>query len=146
MRAIKTSPAIEHKNAGIPKSTHSVVERDLGLASRRDRKIALPTLEGINFERIKDIVYVEAQGNYASFRFRDGRQLLVCRTLRDIESLIRNRKQFVRVHRSFIINLNYLRKYIRGKGGIAVMEDKSNINISVGKKQHFLDSLKIYFG
>jgi len=115
MRAIKSTSLVQFNTSSIPQSAPAQTERDNFYASKKDRKIALPTLEGINFERIKDIVSVEAQGNYANFCFRDGRQLLVCRTLRDIEALIRSKKQFVRIHRSFIINLNYLRKYIRWK-------------------------------
>jgi len=136
----------DYKVSEIPQPAPTPAERDSFYANTRDRKISLPTLEGINFERIKDIVSVEAQGNYANFSFCDGRHLLVCRTLRDIEEMIENKRQFIRVHRSFIINLDYLRKYIRGKGGAVVMENGANISVSVGKKQAFMDALQLYFG
>lgn len=109
------------------------------------RKIALPTMEGINFEKISDIVSLEARGNYTYIFFRQQRKLLVCKTLREMEELIGKMPQFVRIHRSFTINLNLLQKYVKGKGGYVVMEDGSNISVSTGKKQDFLDALKIYF-
>jgi len=115
-------------------------------SSNYDRKIALPTMEGINFERIQDIISLEAKGNYTMLYFTGKRKLLVCKTLRDMENQIRTGSQFVRVHRSYTINLNHLQKYVKGKGGYVLMENGAMINVSAGKKQDFLDALKTYFG
>lgn len=111
-----------------------------------DRKIALPTMEGINFERIQDIINLEAKGNYTMLYFTGKRKLLVCKTLRDMENQIRGGSQFVRIHRSYTINLNHLQKYVKGKGGYVIMENGAMINVSTGKKANFLDALKTYFG
>jgi two-component system LytT family response regulator len=110
------------------------------------RKIALPSMEGIHFEKVEEIVNLEARGNYTSIHFINGKKLLVCKTLRDMELLLNAGNQFVRIHRSFTINLNLLQKYIKGKGGYVVMENKSSISVSAGKKQDFLSALEIYFG
>jgi len=115
-------------------------------SSNHDRKIALPTMEGINFERIQDVISLEAKGNYTMLYFKGKRKLLVCKTLRDMENQIHTGSQFVRIHRSYTINLNHLQKYIKGKGGYVIMENGSMINVSAGKKQNFLDALKAYFG
>lgn len=128
------------KNISILK-TSSIYE-----SSNYDRKIALPTMEGINFERIQDIISLEAKGNYTMLYFTGKRKLLVCKTLRDMENQIRTGSQFVRVHRSYTINLNHLQKYVKGKGGYVVMGNGAMINVSAGKKQNFLDALKTYFG
>lgn len=111
-----------------------------------NRKVALPTMEGFSFERVHQIVSLEAQGNYTCLHFLDGRQILVCKTLRDMETLLANERQFVRIHRSHTINLNHLQKYIKGKGGYVVMEDGANLNVSSGKKQDFLTAMAAYFG
>lgn len=115
-------------------------------SSNRDRKIALPTMEGIHFERIQNIISLEAKGNYTMLYFTGKRKLLVCKTLRDMEEQIRTGSQFVRIHRSYTINLNHLQKYVKGKGGYVVMENGVMINVSAGKKQDFMDALRIYFG
>lgn len=115
-------------------------------STNQDRKIALPTMEGINFERIQSIISLEAKGNYTMLYFTGKRKLLVCKTLREMENQIRTGSQFVRIHRSYTINLNHLQKYVKGKGGYVVMENESMINVSAGKKQNFLDALKTYFG
>ncbi len=111
-----------------------------------NRKIALPTMEGIHFEKIKNIVSLEASGNYTILRFEDKHQLLVCKTLRNMEALLDEHKQFIRIHRSFTINLSKLQKYIKGKGGYVLMENGETINVSIGKKQAFLNAIKLYFG
>lgn len=118
----------------------------IGESSSQDRKIALPTMEGVDFEKLKDIISLEAQGNYTMIHFIGKRKLLVCKTLRDMESQISSGSQFVRIHRSYTINLNHLKKYVKGKGGHVIMEDNIAISVSAGKKQAFLSALKIYFG
>ncbi len=110
------------------------------------RKIALPTLSGINFEKIEEIVSLEAKGNYTWLHFLNNKKVLVCKTLRDMEISLRAEKQFVRVHRSFTINLNLLQKYTKGKGGCVIMEDQSVISVSAGRKQEFMKALERFFG
>lgn len=111
-----------------------------------NRKVALPTMEGFSFERVHLIVSLEAKGNYTCLHFLDGRQALVCKTLRDMEEQLADSRQFVRIHRSHTINLNHIQKYIKGKGGYVIMETGANINVSSGKKAAFLTAMDAYFG
>ncbi len=114
-------------------------------AEQAYRKIALPTMEGIHFEKVEEIVSLEAKGNYTKLHFINGKKLLVCKTLLEMESILNAGNQFVRIHRSFTINLNLIHKYIKGKGGYVIMEDQRSISVSTGKKQDFLTALEIYF-
>lgn len=109
------------------------------------RKIALPTMDGIHFERVQHIISLEAKGNYTNIHFINDKKTLVCKTLQDVESLLNNNLQFVRIHRSHTINLNHILKYFKGKGGYVMMENGSCINVSAGKKQQFLKTLELYF-
>lgn len=115
-------------------------------AQRGDRKIALPTMEGFHFEKVDEIVRLEAKGNYTCLHFVNRKKILVCKTLSEIEQGLNAGNQFVRIHRSFTINLNLLQKYIKGKGGHVVMEDQSRVCVSAGKKQGFFNALEKYFG
>lgn len=138
---IKKLPSRPNKPVLSPITTHPQHE-----ASNQDRKIALPTMEGINFERVQSIINLEAKGNYTMLYFTGNRKLLVCKTLMEMEKQIKTGSQFVRIHRSFTINLNHLEKYIKGKGGFVVMDNGTSINVSTGKKQNFLEALRTYFG
>lgn len=108
-------------------------------------KIVLPTMEGFCFEKIKHIAYLEANGNYTTLHFTDKRQVLVCKTLREVELLLPERA-FARIHRSHTIHLKHIKKYVRGKGGHVVLQNGSTLVVSAGQKELFLESLRIYFG
>jgi len=114
--------------------------QDPGKAS----KVVLPTMDGLCFEKVKHIAYLEAGGNYTLLHFLDGRQLLVCRTLREVEGMLPS-TAFVRIHRSHTIHLRHIKKYIRGKGGHVVLQNSATLTVSAGQKDSFLDALKHYF-
>ncbi|MCB0570066.1 MAG: LytTR family transcriptional regulator [Phaeodactylibacter sp.] len=110
------------------------------------RKIALPTLDGFIFKRVEQIIFLEADGNYTALHFSDGSRSLICKTLQHTEELLGAYPQFIRVHRSYTINLNHLERYVRGKGGHVVLEDGRTVSVSNGKKADFLKALELYFG
>ncbi len=107
-------------------------------------KIALPTLDGLVFEDIRNVVYLEAQGNYTYIHLTDDRKMLVCKTLREVEENIRT-EIFVRVHRSYTINMNMLARYVKGKGGYVIMENGAMINVSAGRKKSFMEAVEMLF-
>ncbi|MDO8365461.1 MAG: LytTR family DNA-binding domain-containing protein [Saprospiraceae bacterium] len=108
-------------------------------------KIALPTMEGLCFEKVKHITYLEASGNYTALHFKDKRQVLVCKTLREVELMLPHRA-FARIHRSHTIHLKHLKKYVRGKGGHVLLQNGVTLTVSTGQKEAFLEHLKDYFG
>jgi two-component system, LytTR family, response regulator len=145
MRVIKSNHKADHEATRIP-MPNAETQQCTYMASEEVRKIALPTMEGIQFEPVQQIISLEAKGNYTSLYFIGGRHLLVCKTLMEIEELLNNSLQFVRIHRSFTINLNRIMKYVRGKGGYVVMEDGSYRNVSNGKREEFFEAVRRYFG
>jgi len=121
------------------------LERNLRV-ERPQRKVALPTLEGIHFEKVKEIVRLEANGNYTFIHLIDSRKILVSKTLAEIENKLHRHPRFVRVHRSNTINLDLLIKYVKGKGGYVEMENGAKVTVSVARKPDFLSTLERYFG
>lgn len=107
-------------------------------------KIALPTLDGLIFEDIRNVVYLEAQGNYTYIHLTEDRKMLVCKTLREVEENIRT-EIFVRVHRSYTINMNMLARYVKGKGGYVIMETGAMVNVSAGRKKAFMEAVEMLF-
>ena len=108
------------------------------------KKIVLPTMEGLCFEKVKYISHLEASGNYTLLHFMDGRQVLVCRSLCEIESQLPP-TDFVRIHRSHTVHMRHLEKYVRGKGGHVELTNGTCLNVSAGQKDFFLAHLKNYF-
>ncbi|WP_288878819.1 LytR/AlgR family response regulator transcription factor [Pedobacter panaciterrae] len=100
-------------------------------------KIALPTMEGLIYVYTMDIVRCEANDNYTHIYFKDGKKIIVSRTLAVYEEALKG-KGFARVHNQHLINLQHVEKYIRGRGGIVIMSDEKAIQVSQRKKEEFL--------
>lgn len=114
-----------------------ILRQALTEARSQEDKIALPTSEGMEFIRVKDIIHIESSSNYSRIFLTEGRQMLVTRLLKDFEDMLLPYK-FYRVHNSHLINLSYIKKYIRGDGGQVVMQDDTYIDVARRKKEEFL--------
>ncbi|HXB91849.1 MAG TPA: LytTR family DNA-binding domain-containing protein [Puia sp.] len=114
-----------------------ILKQSLNDVSNPGNKIAVPTSEGLEFILIKDIVRIESSSNYSRIHFVKGAPILVTKQLKDFEEILFPYR-FFRVHNSHLINLGYIRKYIRGEGGIVVMENGDEVDVSRRKKDDFL--------
>jgi two-component system LytT family response regulator len=100
-------------------------------------KIALPTQEGLHFIKIKDIVCCISDSNYTYIHLTNQSSILVSRTLKEIESIL-SEQGFLRIHNSNLINLEQIKKYVRGDGGYIVMEDGRELSVSRSRKDTLL--------
>ena len=103
-------------------------------------KIALPTMEGLHMIPIETIVSGESDDNYTNLKLKSGKKLLVTRSLKEIEESL-EQHSFIRVHRSYLVNLNEIEKYIKGDGGYLVMSDGTSIDVAKNKKEILLKKL-----
>jgi two-component system, LytTR family, response regulator len=101
-------------------------------------KIALSLSSELQFINLDDLCRIEADGNYCSFVLKDGRKFLSSKKLGDAEELLSEVKYFFRVHKSHIVNLKFVEKYIREDGDI-IMIDGTYISLARSKKEEFLD-------
>jgi two-component system LytT family response regulator len=97
--------------------------------------LALPTKEGYHFVNTSEVMYCRADDNYTNFILTDNTRILVCRTLKDCEDLL-STVDFFRSHQSYLINLHYIKKYLKGINSI-VMKNGDEIPIAVRKKEEF---------
>lgn len=103
-------------------------------------KIAIPSLEGLLFFNTSDIVHLEASRNYTTIYFQNAPKLIATKTLKDFEDMLPT-DIFFRTHHSHLINLNYIKRYIRGDGGQIEMQDGAYIEVSRRKKEDFLKAM-----
>lgn len=101
-------------------------------------KIALPYQNGVTFTEIKNIIYCESDNNYTKFHMADGKQYTVAKTLGDIQEVLEERN-FLRVHRQYLINLNHIKKYVRGEGNYLIMNNDANIPVARNKKEKLIE-------
>jgi two-component system, LytTR family, response regulator len=102
------------------------------------QKIMLPTMEGFEIVPIQSIQYCEAVDNFTRFTLDNGVSHLICRTLKYFEEVLKDHR-FLRIHRSYLINPDYVIRYSKGKGGYVTMKNDQQLEISANKKQEFLD-------
>lgn len=101
-------------------------------------KIALPEKQGLQFVNIKDIIRLEADGNYTRLYFSGRKPILSTRHLKEYEDLLPPHV-FFRSHHSHIVNLDHIESYQRGEGGSIIMSDKSEVQVARRRKKLFLD-------
>jgi two-component system, LytTR family, response regulator len=102
-------------------------------------KIALPTHEGYELIAAPGIIRCEANDNYTFVYLKDRQKITVCRTLKDVGEQLQRFNFFLRVHHSFIVNLNEVSRYVRGEGGYLIMSDSSTVSVSRSRKDALLD-------
>jgi two-component system LytT family response regulator len=106
------------------------------LSSNKDsfEKIALPSSEGVRFVKISTIVRCESDSNYTRFYLDNKEKILVSKTLKEFDELL-TPLHFYRTHKSHLVNLHFIDKYIPGEGGYLILEDGSHIEVSRRKKE-----------
>jgi two-component system, LytTR family, response regulator len=103
-------------------------------------KIALPTADGLVFVSICDIFYCEASSNYTIFYTGEKKQYIVSRTLKEFEDLLLDHN-FFRIHHSYIVNLNVIKKYVKGDGGYVILNNSVSLDVAKRRRSDFLNRL-----
>jgi two-component system LytT family response regulator len=105
------------------------------------KRIALSNSDGIHLFEISDIIRCESQDNYTQFFIKNHKPLLISKTLKEYEELL-TEHGFERIHQSHLINLSYLKSYIKTDGGYVIMADNTNIPIAQRKKERLQELIK----
>jgi two-component system LytT family response regulator len=104
-------------------------------------KITIPQLDGFEILNTNDIMYCKADDNYTEIYLNNNKKKLVSKTLKYFEEAL-NHSNFARVHKSYLVNVNEVVKYIKGKGGSVVLSNGKEIIVSASKKAGLLSYFK----
>ena len=104
------------------------------------QRIAIPTSEGLQFIKLNEIIYLEANNNYTYFHLAGNQKYIVSRTLKDFEEMLPD-DTFLRIHNSYVINKNFAERYIRGEGGQVVLSNGTVLDVAKRKKADFLKAI-----
>jgi len=102
------------------------------------------SVKGIKVIEITDIIYCEASSNYTNFHLTTGVTLCSSRPIFEYETLLED-SSFVRVHKSFLVNLQHIQEYIRGEGGSIIMTNNHEVEVSRRKKEAFIKKMQEYY-
>jgi two-component system, LytTR family, response regulator len=104
-------------------------------------KMGISALDGIYFVNIRDIVRLEAEDNYTHIYMNSGERITASKTIKAYEDLL-SPLSFYRVHKRHLINLNYMRKFVKGDGGHLIMDDNMKIEVSRRRRPAFMEQMK----
>jgi two-component system LytT family response regulator len=107
-------------------------------AEKKLNNLAVPTMEGLLFIGLQDIVRCESDDKYTKIFTVDKKMIMASRTMGDFETILEPHG-FFRIHKSYLINLKHLKKYLRGDGGQVVMTDGSTLDVSRRKKDELME-------
>ncbi len=100
-------------------------------------KIAVPFQSGVVFVELSELIYCEADSNYTKLFLTNGKNYLLSKTLRDVQEVLEERN-FLRVHRQYLINLDHIKMYHRGDGSYLVMTGSVTIPVAKNQKERLV--------
>jgi two-component system LytT family response regulator len=129
----------------IEKNRQSHIDTLLSNLAKRggqERKISIPTVQGCEFTDLKDILWCRSEGAYTIFHLANKAKIISSRNLGAYEELLSG-SHFFRIHHNAIINMRFVRSYIKGKNGVVVLTDGTELTISQRRKTDFLKECMI---
>lgn len=131
---------LEEKENGQTKKQVELLQQNIQHPKKQFHKLAIPTLEGLLFYEIKDIIHLEANSNYTNIYLTDKSKITASKTLKEFEELLPE-DIFFRVHHSHLINLHYIKRYIKGDGGQIELQNGIFVDVARRKKDEFLKAI-----
>ena len=133
----------EKRISVLGKSQTRHIESLLLSRMNKNKKISIPSQEGVFWVDLDDIIRLEAESNYTHVYTRNRKKFIVAKTLKSFEEQL-NSSNFCRIHSTHLINLNEVERYIKGDGGIVILKDSSNLPVSRANKNELLKKLNLY--
>lgn len=128
---------------GLPKKATNinVLVENIRQASDSPKKIVVPTSDGMHVIKLSDIVRLESSSNYTTFHLDGQKSLLASKTLKEFDNMLTG-YNFQRIHKSHLVNMNFVKRYVQTDGGYLILEDGSKIPVANRKKEQLLNTLR----
>lgn len=106
----------------------------------KNNKIPISVVNGFQFVPVNTIVFCQADDDYTYIYLIDGQKLTVSKNIKEFEDILAN-YDFFRIHHSYLMNRDYIKRYIKGEGGTILTEQGNELPVSRRRKQEFLEWL-----
>lgn len=132
---------LEEKERKItPQTQIEAFLNNLNASTNEFNKIALPTFEGYELERVSNIVYCQAEENYTKIHTNRNEIIMVAKTLKNVEELL-PKSMFFRIHKSYLVNLNYIKSYNKSHGYKVILENGTKLDVATRRNEEFIKAL-----
>lgn len=111
------------------------------LKSDTGKTLSIPINYGYEYVRLNDIEYIEADSSYSFVYLNDGKRIVVSKNLKYFETILTQLDNFVKVHRSFIVNLNYVKSFLKGDRGTIVLKSEKTIKLSSSHADEYIGKM-----
>jgi len=110
----------------------------------KNMRLCIPSLKGFQVVELDEILYAEASNNYTNFHFTNKKIICTAKSLFEYEELLAD-AGFIRIHKSFLVNLLHVKEYLRGEGGSVILSDGNTVEVSRRKKDLLMAKMKEFF-
>lgn len=114
---------------------------NLNPEKKEANKIVLKTSENIHLVKTCEISYLESDKGYTTFNLKNGEQILISRTMKEFEELLKDEK-FVRTHKSYLVNLDEIKRFDKEDGGYVVMENDRRVPVASRKRDYLINLIE----
>ncbi len=114
------------------------------LQTPAEMKLCIPDMKGFRVVELSDIIYCESESSYTIFHLQNRQTITASKSIMEYEALLQH-NGFCRIHKSFLVNLQHIREYVRGEGGSVVLSNDKTIEVSRRKKEVFIAKMKDLF-
>ena len=138
---VKAVRKVEVKKDIDPAPKLKTLMENIRQAADSPKKIVIPSSDGLHVIKISDISRCESSSNYTQFFLTTGKTMLASKTLKEFDGMLCD-YNFERIHKSHLINMNFVKRYVQSDGGYVIMEDGSRIPVANRKKEHLVSLLR----
>jgi two-component system LytT family response regulator len=127
--------------ASLSKNVQTLIHNVQKKHSPFEMKLCIPSLKGFQVVEIENIIYCEAESSYTIFHLTNNQKITASKSIIEYEMLLQD-SGFLRVHKSFMINMHHIKEYQRGEGGTVVLSNNLEVEVSRRKKDAFIAKMK----
>ena len=121
---------------------YQILSEQLDSTNRPTTRFLISNSEGMHIIQYAELICCEAKSNYTCIYLQDAKKIMVSKTLKDIEMILENQFNFIRIHQSFLINISKIEKIIKAENHISVlMTNGMKLPISRNKKEELLEKI-----
>lgn len=139
---IKQAVAKVQEKVGQQQLTERLEELRNSLSAPNISKVAFPLSDGVLFVAFEKLILLEADRMYTKVYTKHDGDFIVSKPLKFFTQHLENIKSFYRPHRSFLINLQYIKKYVSKDGGYILMDNGTMVSVSKDKKKELFELLQ----